>query len=152
MLPVNQLCSWLPIMLLAINYAQNYASIIGKEYFHIVGSWLNYTLEFLWTFSLSLPCIFRWSSSMEGPRMFVEINVWVTDRHSARGEPIHFYNMPQLLDFIGCLNRLKFHYGLDKIILETFAGSTQLDYQHVQLGMYKRHYKSRAISRPVSCL
>ena len=30
MLPVNQLCSWLPIMLLAINYAQNYASIIGK--------------------------------------------------------------------------------------------------------------------------
>ena len=29
MLPVNQLCSWLPIMLLAI-YAQNYASIIGK--------------------------------------------------------------------------------------------------------------------------
>ena len=30
MLPVNQLCSWLSIMLLAINYAQNYASIIGK--------------------------------------------------------------------------------------------------------------------------
>ena len=30
MLPVNQLCSWLPIMLLATNYAQNYASIIGK--------------------------------------------------------------------------------------------------------------------------
>ena len=33
MLPVNQLCSWLPIMLLAINYAQNYASIIGKGLF-----------------------------------------------------------------------------------------------------------------------
>ena len=34
MLPVNQLCSWLPIMLLAINYAQNYASIIGKGLIH----------------------------------------------------------------------------------------------------------------------
>ena len=34
--------------------------------------------------------------------------------------------MPQLLDFIGYLNRLKFHYGLDKIILETFTGSTGL--------------------------
>ena len=58
--------------------------------------------------------------------MFVEINVWMTDKHSARGEPIHFYNMPQLLDFIGCTNRLKFHYELYKIILETLAGSTGL--------------------------
>ena len=44
----------------------------------------------------------------------------MTDKHSARDE---FYNMPQLLDFIGCL---KFHYEVDKIILETLAGSTGL--------------------------